>query len=200
MPATAVARSPLVEAVSHLEEELRRYEALTVEIEKSPISSEKTLTRAAKAVNEAAACRDRLMACVGSLAAAMNDVRLRQESSLVRMAEAARHVSERAQAFQGLLARYASLGEVAKALNVRAASIVELRAGGAASGDVYDSVGELVLGMDRAIAEADAVSTAAKDAAFEQIARDADALKQQMASARNRLNLAQRTLAERAPS
>ncbi len=199
-PSATGTRSPLLEAVAHLEDELKKYETLTADIERTPISSEKTLVRAVKAVNEAAASRERLGTWVGALSQAMNDVRLRQEASLLKMAEAAQHVSERAQAFQALLTRYASLGEVAKGLNIRAASIAERRADGAESGEVYESVGELLTGMDQAIDEADAVSSAAKESAFEQIARDADALRQQMASARNRLNLAQKTLAERAPS
>jgi hypothetical protein len=193
-------RSPLVETVVRLEEELRQYEALTAEIGRSAIISEKTLARAVKAVVEAAACRERLVGCVAALSEAMNDVRQRQEASLARMAEAAREVSQRAEAFQALLARYAALGEVAEALNVRASEIAARRAGGAASSDVYDAIGELVAGMGHAVVEAEAVSVAAKEADFEQIARDADALRQQMASARNRLSLAQRTLAEQASS
>ncbi len=129
-------RSPLVDAVVRLDEELRRYEKLTAEVGRTKITSEKTLARAAKAVAEAAASHERFQECVAALSQAMNGARERQEASLVSMAEAARHIGERASAFQALIARYGSLGEVAKGLNVRAAEIMTRRADGAAPEDV----------------------------------------------------------------
>jgi chromosome segregation ATPase len=193
-------RSPLVDAVVALDEELRRYEKLTAEVGRTKITSEKTLARAARAVAEAAASHERFQECVGALSRAMNDARERQEASLVGMAEAARHIGERATAFQSLIARYASLGEVAKSLNVRAAEIMTRRSEGAAPVDVYAAVGALLEGLGEALTEAKALAAVARESDFDGIARDADALEQQLLSARNRLTLAQRAVAERAPS
>ena len=61
MPKNPAPSSPLVDAVIRLEEELRRYEKLTAEVGRAPITSEKTLARAAKAVTEAAACHERFL-------------------------------------------------------------------------------------------------------------------------------------------
>lgn len=198
--AKSVEGSPLVEAVRRMEEELRRYEALTAEVARAPISSEKTLTRTARAVTEAAACHERFLECVGLVSQALGDTRARQEATLVRMAEAARVVGERADGFVALLDRYRRLGDVARTLNERASDISARRASGTPAEETYTAVGELLDGMATALAEAEAIAKDGRDRGYDQIARDADALKQQMASAKNRLSLAHRTLAERAPS
>jgi chromosome segregation ATPase len=200
MPKATPDRSALVAAAAQLEEELSRYEKLTDEVGRVAIGSEKTLARAARAVQDAAACHERIMESVGALSEAMNATRARQESSLVRMAEAARHVGERATAFRALLARYASLGEVAKTLNASVTEIAAHKADGAAPSEVITSIAALVDRMGGAVTEADELTRGAKESSFDDLARDADALKQQIHSARNRLVLVQRTLAERAPS
>ncbi len=200
MPKIPSESSALVEAATQLEEELSRYEKLTDEVGRTPIGSEKTLGRAARAVTEAAACHERIMQSVGALSEAMNGTRLRQEASLVRMAEAARHVSERATAFRALLARYASLGDVAKTMNASVAEIAAHKSDGAAPGEVIASITALVDRMGDAVTEADELTRAAKETSFDDLARDADSLRQQIHSARNRLMLVQRTMAERAPS
>jgi hypothetical protein len=200
MSTRPVDRSPLVDAVVRLDEELRRYEKLTTEVGRTKITSEKSLARAAKAIAEAAACHERFQECVGTLSQAMNDARQRQEASLLGLAEAARHIGERASEFQTLMARYASLGEGAKSLNVRAAEIMTRQAAGDAPADVYAAVGALLEGLRSALDEANAVAAAAREGAFDQIARDADSLEQQLFAARNRLMLAQRAVAEKIPS
>jgi hypothetical protein len=98
------------------------------------------------------------------------------------------------------MARYASLGEVAKSLNVRAAEIMTRQAEGDAPADVYTAVAALLEGLRSALDEASAIAAAAREGAFDQIARDADSLEQQLFSARNRLMLAQRAVAEKIPS
>ncbi len=200
MPKPSTGRSPLVDAATQLDEELTKYEKLTDEVGRAPIGSEKTLARAARAVEEAAACHERIMASVGALAEAMNGTRARQEAALVRMAEAARQVGERASAFQSLIARYASLGNIAKTLNASVTEVAAHRSSGAAPAEVIASITTLVERMGEAVAEAEELARGAKDSAFDELARDADSLKQQIHSARNRLVLVQRTLAERAPS
>lgn len=200
MPKIPSECSALVDAATQLEEELSRYEKLTDEVGRTPIGSEKTLGRAARAVTEAAACHERIMQSVGALSEAMNGTRLRQEASLVRMAEAARHVSERAIAFRALLARYASLGDVAKTMNASVAEIAAHKNDGGAPGEVITSIATLVDRMGDAVTEADELTRVAKETSFDDLARDADSLRQQIHSARNRLMLVQRTMAERAPS
>jgi hypothetical protein len=194
------APSPLIAAVTRMEEELRRYEALVAEVARAPISSEKTLARTARAVSEAAACHQRFLACVVEVSAALSETRARQESTLVRMAEAAQDVGMRADGFLALLERYRRLGDVARALNERASGISAGHASGTTADATYAAVGELLEGMTAALAEAETIAAAGRANGYEQISRDADALKQQMAAAKNRLTLAHRTLAERVRS
>jgi hypothetical protein len=200
MSTRPVDRSPLVDAVVRLDEELRRYEKLTAEVGRTKITSEKTLARAAKAIAEAASCHERFQECVGALSQAMNDARERQEASLVSLAEAARRIGERASAFQSLLARFTNLGEVAKSLHGRAAEILTRRADGESPVDVYAAVATLLEGLGGPLAEASAIAAVARDSDFDQIARDAESLEQQLFAARNRLMLAQRAVAEKIPS
>ena len=200
MNGKSVERSPLVAAVIRMEEELRRYEALTAEVARAPISSEKTLARTARAVTEAASCHERFLACVGVVSEALGETRARQEATLARMAEAARHVGERADGFVTLLERYRHLGDVARTLNERASEISARRAAGTAADETYSAVGELLDGMATALAEAESIASDGRERGYDQIAKDADGLKQQMSSAKNRLSLAHRTLAERASS
>ena len=200
MSKTTIERSPLVEAAVSLEEELQRYEKLAVEVGRMTIGSEKTLARAARAVTEAAECQQRIFDRVGALSEAMGQTRTRQEAAVTKMAEGARHVGERASLFQTLIARFGALSEVARSLSTHAGEIGTRSAAGAESAEMLQLIGTLVEGMSGAVTVADALMRTARESEFEEIARDAEALKRQMASSRSRLAQAQRSIAEKAPS
>ena len=200
MSKTPSERAPLVDSAVSLEEELQRYEKLAAEVGRMAIGSEKTLARAARAVTEAAECQQRILERIGALSEAMGHTRTRQEAAVTRMAEAARHVGERATMFQTLLSRYAALSEVARSLSAHAGEIGARSAGGADSAEMLQLIGTLVEGMGGAVTVADALMRTARESGFEEISRDADSLKRQMAASRARLTQAQRSIAEKAPS
>jgi hypothetical protein len=193
-------KEPLVTAAVALMEELSRYEKLTDEVSRTAVNSEKTLVRATRAVQDASECHQRIMEHVGALSAAMTQVRSRQENDVTRMADAARKLSDRAATFQSLIGRYGALADNARSLNVRASEIVARKASGADGRELLQAIGEILARADEIVARAEELAEAARSGDFDDLARSADALKQQMQSARNRITLAQRALAERTPS
>lgn len=200
MSKTPLERAPLVSAAVSLEDELSRYEKLSAEVARMTIGSEKTLARAARAVTEAAECQQRIFERIGALSEAMEQTRARQEAAVIKMAEAARHVGERASLFQTLIARFGALSEVARSLSTHAGEIGTRSADGAEPAEMLQLIGTLVEGMGGAVTVADALMKTARENEFEEIARDAESLKRQMAASRHRLSQAQRSIAEKAPS
>jgi hypothetical protein len=195
-----VDRSSLVEAATRLEEELRRYEKLTEEVARASIISQKSLIRATRMMNEAAESHERIMQQVGVLSGAMTETRGRQESCAEQLVEAGRRIERRATTFQALVGRYGALGELSRSLNDRAVEVASRKADGAREGEVLSLIGELMDRIGEAVEQADGAACAAREGEFPDLARDIDSLKQQVLSAKNRLTIFQRSLAERAPS
>ena len=197
---TPGARSPLVTAAERLEQELSRYEQLADELTKLRLDTEKNLARGARAVQEAAELQDAFMEHVKALGAAVEATGARQKAQLERMAEAAQRLGERATAFQELMARFAELMQSARSVNTEVASIAPKATPDAPPGEVLGALGAVAVKVDALIANVTDLVHSAKERDFPDVVREADALRQQMSAARNRLMLAQRKLAERAPS
>jgi uncharacterized coiled-coil DUF342 family protein len=191
--------SPLVEAAAQLEEELKRYEALTEEVARGAIHSRKSLMRVARLLQQAAECHEGIMKQVGVLSEAMTSTRGRQSSCAEKLVDAGKRVQERAAALQELLGRYDALGELSKALTADAAAITA-RKDEATPQAALEATGPLVERMQQAVDQATTLTDAARDADFTDLARDVDSVKQQLQSLRNQVMLARRALGERSPS
>ena len=98
------------------------------------------------------------------------------------------------------MARFGALNEVVRSLNAHAAEIGARSVDGADPAEVLQLIGALVEAMGGAVTVADSLMHSAKGSDFDEIARDAESLKRQMASSRSRLAQAQRAMAEKAPS
>ncbi len=193
---SAAASSPLSSAAIALDGELRRYFELSETARKMPLNSEKNLERAARAMTEAAESQDRVAAHVHALVGAIAVAREAQESSAAALAARAREMAGRATELGELLAQFASLGDEAKALN----AMMQEAAGYKRDpypGDDADAQARL----DAVRARMDEVATRAEDLAtladrkdLPDIGRQADSLRQQIQSARNKLGLLQRSL------
>ena len=106
----------------------------------------------------------------------------------------ARHVERAA-----LVERVAQLGQRAREVSEPITAFDE-EAWAACSPELLASVNQVSERLEAVIAEAAAVATSARDSEWADVARDADALKQQLQAVRNRVMIGQRKLASQAPS
>jgi hypothetical protein len=189
--------TPLSEAASGFENELRRFEEIVEQLRKLDISSEKNLQRGRKALEDCAASEQVLAAELTAFVKAMQAAQARQQTAMEQVGEAAKRLHARYNERQTLLERVARLGECARAINEPAASASEVNGDPQA---MLAVLAEVTNRTDEAIAEAAVVVRAAEEGNWQDIARDTDSLKQQLEAARNRILLAQRGIASRAPS
>ncbi|MBX3230043.1 MAG: hypothetical protein KIT84_25585 [Labilithrix sp.] len=190
---------PLTQAAAALESELRRYEETAAELDKVALTSEKTLQRARKVLEECAAHQSELALLLPAFAQAMQAAQAKQQACMELTARGTARIKERFEARMALLERVAALGQRAQDINGPVAAVMD--------GDAERTPAELLKSLEEVagrteavIAEASEVHAAAETDDWQDIARDTDALKQQLQSARNKLLVAQRSVAERAPS
>jgi glutamine synthetase adenylyltransferase len=194
------ATSPLVEAAAALDEELRAYDDLAAEATHAPMNSEKGLQRAIKIVQDSAGRNERIQDKLKGLVSEIELARTRQVESLNALLEAARAVETRAQQHDGMMQRFAALGESAKQVNSMTSALSERRQAGASESELLEGLNGIQIQMATVVAEAEALTTLATEQDWPEFARQADAVRQQVLAAKNKLVLAHRSMATRAPS
>ena len=193
--------SPLVEAAQAFEEELQSYASLSEAFVRAPLDSAKHLERASELLGEIAGSEQRLGDCGRQLAeavgAARDDQERRAQGTLARVPVLKQRTAELA----GLLKQLQELGAEAVGLNETAALLAkrgpvgqdgndggqsgaEDRAGAA---DAARKMSEAIAGLSR---RAQQVAVSAREHDFEDIARQAHALHQQLLAAHRKLHLA----------
>ncbi len=177
----------LKEAAARLEAELDSFEALSASVRKMPLGSRKNLERAARALSEAAGYEERIGASLRGLLSAINAAGRRQEESAASIVARGKEIEARGKEYEEVLESYARIGDEAVELTALAREIVAAKGegGGERLEDLLGrmaSLGERLSDLGR--------TAAAKE--MEDIGRDADALKQQIAAARNKLLLLRR--------
>ncbi|MBX5483974.1 MAG: hypothetical protein IRZ16_19290 [Myxococcaceae bacterium] len=173
--------SELVHAASALEAELRRFEELCLAAEKTPLRSRKQLERAARQLEAVAESDERLGARVQALLTAIHAARARKDEHAQKVSAAALSLQERTARYQQLMQQFAELGQLAASLSAEAPEPTRL-AEVSESGSLFDRMGEL------ARRAKDLEDQAAEDA-FDDVAHEADTLRQQLLSTRNKLKL-----------
>ena len=196
---TKTPTGPLATAAAALENELRRYEETSAELEKITLTSEKTLQRARKVLEECAAHQEKLATLLPEFAQAMQTAQAKQQECMEATARGTMRIKERFEDRMALLERVAALGQKAQDINGPVAAVVDGN-GEHTPAELLKTLEEVGARTEAVIAEAAAVHEAAEGADWQDIARDTDALKQQLQSARNKLLIAQRSVAARAPS
>jgi hypothetical protein len=180
--------SPLVAAAMALEEELARISSVAREAQRLPLDSQRNVERTADKLAELGAVDEQLGPLVQQLLGAVGALVQRQQEQAAALAARAEEVRARREALRALLGRYAALGRDAQELN----GMVQAFASGARPGTEapdppsYDAVRET---MTRLIGDAEGVAHASREQGFEDLSRQADGLRQQLLSARNKLNL-----------
>jgi hypothetical protein len=178
-------RSPLATAAATLEAELGRYAALASEAMHVPLTSEKNLDRAGRALLAAAECEKGLTDLVRTLVEAVGAARQTQESTSISLAERGALIVERRAELEGLLARFAKLGETAKVLNEGLQKLAGYKGNPYDANDaseVREALGQIDVGMTAVELAKDATARELSD-----LGRQADGLRQQILSAKNRL-------------
>lgn len=98
-----------------------------------------------------------------------------------------------------LLARFAKLGEVAKAMNLAMQKIAGYKAdpygpGGSEADEMGKALAEMEAQMGTVATHAQELATEATEKTFEDLARQAESLRQQVLAAKNRLSLLQKAI------
>jgi uncharacterized protein YoxC len=191
--------SELVAAAEALEAQLTRFESLSEQFRKAPLNSEKSLERASKLLRDVAEQDQQLNASVSALVSAVTATRDRQQKQAESVNERAQELQQRAETFKTLLERYGALGQSAAELNQRMQEFAAQRSKGQGTAEqnteligILDALNER---MGQVADEAQAVTGLAEEQDFTDIGRQADSLRQQLLSARNKLSLLRQGLA-----
>lgn len=182
-------RSPLVEAAEALDEELQRVGALSREAQRLPLDTRKNLERTGERLAELARVDERIGPLLQRLLAAVSEIAARQQEDGARLEARAGELQRRRETYQRLLERYAALGAAAQELNQGLQALPRPRDAGGPHGVDADALERIRAEVSTLVASAAAMSEAARAEDFDELARDADGLRQALLAARNKLNL-----------
>lgn len=188
--------SELVVAARALDAELARFESQAEQLEKAPLQSEKHLERASAMLQGLADLDEQLRGRVTALVGAISKVRDRQQAQAEAIHLRAQELQRRTEVFKDLLVRYGALGQNAGELNVQMQQFAQQRQAAktpeenAALAGTFQALQER---MSLVADEAHSLAQAAEEQAFLDVARQADSLRQQLLSARNKMSLLQKS-------
>lgn len=185
--------SALTAAAAALETELHRYTELAQMAVRVPLTSEKNVDRAARAIVDAAESEKRVLGHVQSLVQAISAAREAQQASASAVSAHGQAVAEKRAALDALLARFEKLGEVAKTLNAAVQKIAGYKgnpyAGGEEANEMQEAIAAMETGMATCAEHAQLLAADAHTGGFEELGRQAEGLRQQILSVKNRLSL-----------
>jgi chromosome segregation ATPase len=179
--------SPLVTAAAALDAELRRHEELSGDARKIPLNSEKNLQRAARAISQAAESQERVSRCVQALVDAVGQARDKQQSNADALYQRALEMQKRAAELQELMKRFAELGAEATTINDL------LQAAGDDQAARVKSLEEAEARMTKVVDGASALANDAKERDMQDIARQADSLRQQVLAVKEKVERLQKS-------
>jgi chromosome segregation ATPase len=181
--------------------DLRRLEDTIREAQKLEINSAKNLQRGRRLLEACSETEQRLAGHLQTLAQSIQSTQQRIATCMEETVQFSRRVASRAEIRSELLERLGGLGRRASEINAPVATAVAQQTAGTADNvSLLATVTEVVTRTEGLLEEAASVANEAKAAEWLDIARDADGLRQQVHSLRNKVLILQRGLAERAPS
>jgi len=195
--------SPLLAAAEAFDAELERFAHLTEAAGHGHLGSQKALERAAETLKEIADCEEEIQAHARALMAALGAARDQQEKQAALASQRAEEVRTRTAVYSGLLERFKGLGTEAAELNAMGQNLSARKREGAASAGaeaardpaLASGLRELSQRMSEVAEHAQGLTTAAREADFEDVARQAESLRQQLLAARNKVQLLHGSLA-----
>jgi len=193
------ATSELLEAAEAFDDELARFGKLVEAARTGPLNSQKHLQRAARAFEEIAESEKRLGETAQSLVAALQSARQRQEVQALALQGRAQEIEARTTVAADLLQRYGAVGQKAGELNAIVLEIAAKKTNGSSEPDatIVASLAELRGKMGEVADSAASLVAAAREADFDDIARQADSLRQQIVSVGQKVATIERALAAR---
>lgn len=190
----------LVKAATALENELARYEENVADARRLEISSEKGLQKSKAVLEACAATEQRMREHLQAFAAAMQEMQKRQQTCVEETVATAKRIEERIHDRAALLERFGQLGARAREVDEPVKAVMQRKAEGAKESELLGALTEVIERTDSVLEDADAVAKDAQGRGWDDIAREAIALKQQLQSARNKVMQTQREMASRQPS
>jgi hypothetical protein len=173
--------SDLVAATTALDDELAKVEHLAEAAARIPLSSRRNLEKAARTTAEAAEAQGKVGEHIAALMAALNDVRLRNEGTVQALQARSDEIQRRSAELSALLERYESIGQDAHEITALAKGL---------SGEsATASLSELETRLAGVADSARGLWEQARDGGWSDVAADAESLRQQVLSAKNKLGL-----------
>ena len=205
-PAKPKQPSPLVVAAESFDESLRRFSTLGETLRRGALDSRQSLERAGEVLREVAACEEELQVQAHALVAALGAAREAQETEAAQVQARAHEIQARTETYAAIRSRFEAIGDDASGLNTLAQALATRR--GIADQTLRDSeLPALLSQLDElrermtSVAEAAALlENDARGARFEDLARNADSLRQQLLAARNKIGLLREALVVAVPS
>jgi hypothetical protein len=201
-----VARSGLIASAEALDEELKRYEGLADSLSRTALSSQKALERSAATLKEVADCDDRLGVRARELIEAITTARERQQAQAQAVHARALELAERVEIWKNLMRSYEGLSQEAAGVNtlIQTSLAPAVQSRKASPEGSAPELGEAAIaGLEEAHARlgqlaeaAEALAESAQAKGFPDVMREADAVRQQLLAARNKLGLLRRKTAQ----
>ena len=193
------AASDLMAAALAFDEALERFGKLAEAAGQGPLDSQENLQRAARMFDDIGASEKTLSQAAQTLVTALDSARQTQESHAAAIQRLAALIEERSSVAAGLLRRYGAMGEKAADLNRLALRIAARNANGGRTedGELLPALGELRARMAEVADGAKSLTAAAQEADFEDIARQAESLREQIMAADDKVAGIEKSLTSR---
>jgi hypothetical protein len=179
------AKSELVAAAEAVEIELDRFEGIVGEALRAGLDSQKALERAAETLKAVVAADQRISDRVNALVSAVHGARSRREERAQAVARRAQEIEARSRVFAHLMDTYRGIGASAGEVTQRLAA-----AGGAPAAEREAALGRARDEVTELAGRAKALVDEANAASFNDVARSAEQLRQQLHAALNKVSLA----------
>jgi chromosome segregation ATPase len=191
--------SKLLHAAAAFDEELARFGRLVEAARVGPLNSQKHLQRAARSFEEVGESEKRLGETAQALVAALQAAREEQEVQAKALQGRAKEIEARTAVAADLLQRYGQVGQKAGELNTLVLEIAAKKTNGSSEPDesIISSLAALRGRMGEVADSAAGLVSAAREADFDDIARQADSLRQQIVSVGQKVAAIERALGGR---
>ena len=174
--------SELVQATMALDEELAKVEHLAESAARVPLNSRRNLEKAARTTTEAAEAQTKVGEHIQSMMAALTEVRVKNEATVQALQTRSNEIQQKHEQLNGLLERFESIGKEAREITGMASTLTSESSPG-------EKLNELETRMAKIADDARALQADADAASWNDVARDADSLRQQVLSAKIKLGL-----------
>ena len=190
--------SELMVAAVTFDAQLARFAELAETARQGPLNSQKSLQRAARAFQEVGDAEKRLGVAAQELVAALTAARRMQETQAQGIQERAQEIARRTEMAADLLKSYGAIGEKAAELNSLVLDLATKKSNGAAGGgEVLPLLGQVRARLAEVLDGSLHLVSAARKADFEDIAGEAESLREQVAAADDKIAAIERSLSAR---